>query len=86
MNYVLTSDGKITLYLESTLNDGGMSNEVLMGDWYTVGDILSIEFSQVPSSVDLYYVVGEYAVTGDTLSILKSSYESVLDTGKYSKQ
>ena len=57
-----------------------------MGDWYTVGDILSIEFSEVPGSVNLYFVVGEYAVIGDTLSILKSSYEFVLDTGKYSKQ
>ena len=85
-NYVLTSDGKITLYLESTLNDGVISNEVLMGDWYTVGDILSIEFSEAPATVNLYYVVGEYAVTGDTLSILKSSFESALDTGKYSKQ
>ena len=83
-NYLLTSDGKITIYLESTLNNGAVSNEVVMGDWYTVGDMLSIDISE--PSAQLYYVVGEYAVIGDTLRILKSSDESALDTGKYSKQ
>ena len=83
-NYLLTSDGKITIYLESTLNNGAISNEVVMGDWYTVGDMLSIDISE--PAAQLYYVVGEYAVIGDTLRILKSSDESALDTGKYSKQ
>ena len=83
-NYLLTSDGKITIYPESTLNNGAVSNEVVMGNWYTVGDMLSIDISE--PAAQLYYVVGEYAVIGDTLRILKSSDESALDTGKYSKQ